>query len=279
MSAVPPRITALLFTPGNRPDRFPKAAVSGADGIIVDWEDAVAAGDKDATRRMVLDWLAKNGRLAAAPFLTGIRINDLRSAAGLADLEALPTGPVVDFVMLPKVQSPAEVQQAAESLPAATSLIALVETVRGIRAVHEIAAASPRLLALGFGGLDLSAETGGEPVWDALLWPRTQLVHACAAAGIAALDQPFIDYRDGPGLASECARVRSLGFAGKLAIHPGQCAAIVAAFQPSVEEASLARRIVAAADEARGGVVALDGRMIDAPLVHSARRTLQRIRS
>ncbi|MSU46376.1 MAG: hypothetical protein EXS42_04450 [Lacunisphaera sp.] len=98
--------------------------------------------------------------------------------------------------------------------------ICLIETVLGVRFVNEIAAASPRLAALAFGGLDLSAETGGEPTWDALLSPRTAVVHACSAAGLLAIDQPCIDFANTAGLEQECVQTRPLGFAGKLAIHP-----------------------------------------------------------
>jgi citrate lyase beta subunit len=280
MSAVLPRYTALLFTPGHRVDRFPKAAACGADGLIIDWEDAVAPADKAAVRRDVLAWLAARPPAVTASFLTGVRINDLRSPVGRADLEALRQAEfALDFVMLPKVESAAEVQLAAENLPTATRLLALVETVRGVRAAHEIAGASPRLGALGFGGLDLSAETGGEPSWDALLWPRTQLVHACAAAGLVAIDQPFVDFRDAAGLQAECGRVRGLGFTGKLAIHPDQCGPIIAGFEPSPEQVALARRIVAAGDGAGGGVAAVEGKMVDAPLYRSAQRVLQRLRT
>ncbi|HVU19064.1 MAG TPA: CoA ester lyase [Candidatus Didemnitutus sp.] len=280
MSVAPSRITALLFTPGNRMDRFPKAAGSGADGVIIDWEDAVAPDAKESVRTDNLAWLVTHLRVAPAPFLTGVRVNHLRSEPGRTDVESIRAqGIRPDFVILPKVEAAAEVQWAAERLPAETRLLALIETVRGVRKVLEIATSTPRLTALAFGGLDLSAETGGEPSWDALLTPRTQVVHACAEAGLTAIDQPYVDFRDEAGLVDECRRVRSLGFAGKLAIHPQQCAAIIAAFQPASSQVELARRIVSAADAAGGGVVAVDGRMIDQPLVSAARRLLANVRS
>ncbi len=270
-------LTALLFTPGNRPERFAKAAEAGADGVIVDWEDAVPAAEKDQVRAATVRWLAGGGRVGAPPFVTAVRINDVRSAAGRADLDALNAGAVrLDAVVLPKVESAEEVREAARRLFGAPRLVCLVETVLGVRHAAEIAAASPQVAALAFGGFDLSAETGGEPVWDALLAPRTQVVHACAAAGIAALDQPFVDLADVAGLEAECARVRALGFTGKLAVHPRQCAPIRAAFRPPPEQVAAARRIVAAFDESRGGVATVDGRMVDVPMVRSARRLLAR---
>jgi citrate lyase beta subunit len=277
MPAAPPRLTALLFTPGSRSDRFGRAAASGADGIIIDLEDSVGAADKERVRTEVVAWLKQNGRVGVAPFLTGLRLNSLRTPAGRADLDAVrAAGLKPDFVLLPKVESAAEVQLAAGKLAANVQLLCLAETVRGVRFADEIAAASPRVVALAFGGLDLSAETGGEPVWEALLWPRTQVVHACAAAGIVALDQPCINLGDAAGLEEECVRVRALGYTGKLAVHPAQCAIIAAAFRPTPAQLERARRIVGAYEAARGNVATVDGQMIDVPIFRSAQRLLRR---
>jgi citrate lyase beta subunit len=278
MSAPASPLTALLFTPGSRLDRLPKAVASGADGVIVDLEDSVALPDKDRVRREVIDYFRAHGRIPAdRPLGSAIRCNNLRDPAGRADLDALnASGLRPDLVMLAKVESAAEVQLAARKLPEAVRLVCLIETVQGIRFVNEIAAASPRLAALAFGGLDLSAETGGEPVWDALLWPRTAVVHACSAAGILALDRPCIDFANAGGLEEECRRTRPLGFTGKLAIHPNQVAVIQRAYRPAPEQIERARRIVAAYTAARGAVANLDGQMIDVPIYKSAQRVLQR---
>ncbi len=277
MSAAPLRLTALLFTPGSRPERFEKAAASGADGIIIDFEDSVAVPEKDRVRAEVVAWLRQRGRVGAPPFATGIRINSLRTGHGTGDLAALNAAALrPDFVMLPKVESAMEVQQAAAKLPEGVRFVCLIETVLGVRFVTDIAGASPRVVALAFGGLDLSAETGGEPVWDALLSPRTAVVHACAAAGITAIDQPFIDFQDEKKLTEECARTRALGYTGKLAIHPRQCAVIHRAYLPTAEQIARARNIVAAYDAARGNVAVVDGQMIDVPIYRAARRMLDR---
>lgn len=271
------KLTALLFTPGTRADRFEKTVASGADGIIIDLEDAVPAADKDRVRAEVFAWLRQHGRVGQPPFVTAVRLNDLRSPAGRADLDALnAAGLRLDAVVLPKVESAAEVQLAARQLPGQPPLVCLIETVRGVRSAAEIAAAAPQVAALAFGGFDLSAETGGEPVWDALLWPRTQVVHACTAAGVLALDQPFIELEDAAGLAAECTRVRALGFVGKLAVHPKQCAAIRAAFLPAPAQVARARRIVAAFEAVQGNAAAIDGQMIDVPMYRSAQRVLAR---
>lgn len=272
-----PRITSLLFTPGTRPERFAKASASGADGIIIDWEDAVPVTEKDRVRADTIAWLRQHGRVGQPPFVTALRVNDLRSAHGRADLDALNAAALrLDVVVLPKVESAAEVHLAARELFGEPRLVCLIETVLGVRFAAEIASAAPQVAALAFGGFDLSAETGGEPTWDALLWPRTQVVHAAAAAGVLAIDQPFIALEDETGLAAECARVRALGFAGKLAIHPKQCATIAAAFRPTAAQVERARRIVTEFEAAKGHVAAIDGQMIDVPMYRSAQRVLAR---
>jgi (S)-citramalyl-CoA lyase len=280
MSPVASPLAALLFTPGSRLDRLPKAAACGADGVIVDLEDAIGTADKDRVRMEVVAYFKQHGRVPAdRPFTSAIRINNLRSPHGRADLDALNAAQLrPDAVMLAKVESAAEVLLAARQLPESVRLICLIETVLGVRFVNEIAVASPRVAALAFGGLDLSAETGGEPVWDALLWPRTAVVHACAAAGLHPLDQPYIDFADSTGLEEECVRTRPLGYVGKLAIHPDQVAIIRRAYLPTPEQMARARKIVAAYEAARGNVANVDGQMIDVPIYRSAQRVLQRAR-
>ena len=278
MASPLPKLTALLFTPGSRLDRLPNALASGADGVIVDLEDSVALADKDRVRAAVVAYFQQPGPVAGGrPFVRAIRLNSLRSPAGRSDLDVLNAAAIrPDVVMLSKVESAAEVQLAARKLPEAIRFICLIETVLGVRFVNEIATASPRLAALAFGGLDLSAETGGEPAWEPLLWPRTAVVHACAAAGLLALDQPYIDFADAAGLEAECVRTRPLGFTGKLAIHPGQVAVIQRAYQPTAAQVARARKIVAAYDAAGGNVANVDGQMIDVPVYRSAVRVLER---
>jgi (S)-citramalyl-CoA lyase len=270
-------LTALLFTPGNRSDRFPKALTAGADGVIVDLEDAVPAPEKAAAREGVVEYFRNHGRIGTEDFVNAIRVNPIRSEAGKADLDAIHAAKVKpDIVVLPKVESAVEVKLAANLVSNRTRLVCLIETVAGVEKVREIASASSYVVALAFGGYDLSAETGGEPTWEALLWPRSKVVHACAAAGILALDQPYIDLTNEAGLAAECARARALGFSGKLAIHPKQCVAIKTGFRPTEEQVVRARKVVAAYEAGGGQVAAIEGQMIDVPMYRSAQRILQR---
>lgn len=269
-------LRSLLFVPATRPERFARAAASGADAVIVDLEDAVADDAKDAARGEAVAW-------AAAPATSGparcVRINSPRSAHGLRDLLALagqPTRP--PLVMLPKVESPGEVDVVDGVLATsdgAPAFVALVETARGLSAAEAIAA-HPCVTALALGGADLAADLGAELSWEPMLWARSRLVAAAATARVAAIDVPFLDIEDHQGLPRELEAVRRLGFTGKLAIHPKQVAAINAGFAPTADEVARARRIVDAAAAARGGACLLDGRMIDAPVVAAARGTLAR---
>jgi len=270
-------LRSLLFVPATRPERFSRAAASGADAIIVDLEDAVADDAKDAARGEAIAWVAEPATSGPARCL---RINSPRSAHGLRDLLALagtPTRP--PLVMLPKVESPGEVDVVDGVLSTrdgGPAFVALIETARGLSAAEAVAA-HPRVTALALGGADLAADLGAELAWEPMLWARSRLVSAAATARVAVVDVPYLDVEDGAGLARESEAARRLGFTGKLAIHPKQVAPINAAFAPSAEEVTRARRIVDAAATARGGVCLLDGRMIDAPVVAAARTTLARV--
>ena len=179
--------------------------------------------------------------------------------------------------MLPKCGGPQEVRAVADALGGTLPglpLIVMVETARGVAAAEAIAAAAPSVSAVFFGAIDFAADVGCEVGWDAVLHARSRVVLAAAAAGVGALDSPFMDVADRGGLAVESRRVRGLGFGGKAAIHPTQVAVIQAAFSPSAEEVSWARRIVEAYERNRGGVLLVDGKLIERPVVASAKRTL-----
>lgn len=266
---------SMLFVPGNRPDRFAKAVATGADIVIVDWEDAVAVSRKAEARMQAKSFFET---APDRPVLRYLRINTPRSIEGLRDLEALfGFAALPDGIFIPKVESPEEVRWIDEALGPYRDDIELypaVETARGVRAVAEIALASPRVAVIGFGSVDLAAATGSDQSWDAMLYTRSRVVHAAAEAGIDAMDTVWIDIADQKGLAEELRRVKSLGFTGKAAIHPSQVAPINAAFRPSEDDVAMARRIVDAASGDFSGAVQVDGRMIDEPVIVAARRTL-----
>jgi (S)-citramalyl-CoA lyase len=261
-----------LFTPATRPERFARAGEVGADVLILDLEDAVAPGDKDRARAAALAWLAT--RPPGSPSCA-LRVNGLRTRAGLDDLRALlQAGAAPEVVILPKTAAPAELRLADALLAEAGSaagLIALVESAEGLEAAPAIARATPRLAGLMLGAADLAADLGAPAAWEPLLYARSRLVAAAAAAGIEAIDAPYFDLRDQAGLEAELRAAIALGFAAKAAIHPGQVGAINAALTPSAAAVAEAREILA---ENAKGVGVVGGRMIDEAVARRARRIL-----
>lgn len=270
---------ALLFTPGNRPERFAKAAATGADGLILDLEDAVAAPAKEDARATVVAHFRGDFRAGLAPHqLKGLRVNNIHTPAGVRDLDALvSSGVAPDFVLLPKVESAFEVRLYARHLEGGQAGIAfgcLIESARGLEAAMEIAQADPRVRILAFGGVDLAADLRADLAWEPLLYGRSRLVQAAASAGLGLLDVPHLALDDAAALAAECARVKALGFTSKLAIHPKQVAPILAAFTPTAAEVDRAARMVAALEQAGGNAVEFEGKMLEGPVVKAAQRVL-----
>jgi (S)-citramalyl-CoA lyase len=266
------RVRSWLFTPATRPDRFEKAAASGADVSIIDLEDSVAPADKEKARRTALAHLAQ-----PAPGSCGraLRMNGLETRFGLADLQALlESNARPDYLVLPKTESAAHLQILDRLLAEAgkaTRLVALIESARGVAACEAIAAATPRLEALLFGAADMSADLGAGTGWAPLAYARSRLIEACALADVLAIDSPFFDVKDHDGLTQETAQAVALGFAAKAAIHPNQIAAINAALTPRPEEVAQARAILA---ENAKGVGVVQGHMVDEAVARKARRIL-----
>ena len=270
---------ALLFTPGNRAERFAKAAATGADALILDLEDAVAAPAKDEARAILIEHFRGDFRAGLGPQqLKGLRVNNIHTGPGLRDLDALASSGVVpDFVMVPKVESAFEVRLYArhlEGAQAAIGLVCLIESARGLEAAVEIAQADPRVRVLAFGGVDLAADLRAELAWEPLLYGRSRLVQAAASAGLGLLDVPHLALDDAAALRTDCQRVKALGFTGKLAIHPKQVAPIVEAFTPTAAEVDRATRMIAALEQAGGNAVEFEGKMLEGPVVKAARRVL-----
>ncbi|MFN2461918.1 MAG: CoA ester lyase [Candidatus Velthaea sp.] len=254
---------ALLFVPGDRSDRFAKAAASGADAVIVDLEDAVAPARKASARadvRAALD----------AGLRAYVRVNAATSPVGEADLAAL-AGAAPLGVMLPKAAGAADVAAANRALPG-IALIPLIESIAGMQNIDAIAAGHD-VRALAFGAYDFSAELGARPLRKVLAPWRARIVFAARAAGIAAIDAPYNALDDEEALVREARAAADFGFDGKLAIHPRQVPVIQRAFRPSADEVTRARAIVTQSD---GGASAVNGEMIDAPIVEAARRVLER---
>ena len=263
----------LIFVPGSRPDRYAKAIATDADQVCIDLEDAVAPADKDSARTSVFAFLAD---APAARSEIGLRLNPLSTDLGrkdLAELERSNLAPA--FVMLPKVESAAELLQADRALAGRdTMFIAQIETPRGLLDARVIAAATPRLQALMFGGFDFIVALRGRASWESFFQPRVQLAVVAAEAGIGCIDVPFLDIKDAAGLVAETDRVIGLGFTAKAAIHPTQVGAIQQRYLPTVDELERARRVVAALQANRGEAIQLDGKLVDRPIEIAAERAI-----
>jgi citrate lyase beta subunit len=275
VSAVQPR-RSLIFTPGNRPDMFPKALRTGADIITVDLEDAIAPQHKDEAREKTLALFADMPETGGVECV--VRINTIRSADGLKDLSAIiaaDTPP--DAIMLPKVKSAEEIQLIDELLIDSCAHIRLhviIETNDGLDRCYDIAKSSARIDSLLFGAVDMAAELRVEPVWEPLFRARSQLVHAAAGAGLDLIDVPFLDLEDMAGLKEEAERCAALGFTGKGAIHPKQIAILNEAFSPSEAQIDYARRVIKAFEEGDSGLVLIDNKLIEKPVLRSMYRIL-----
>jgi len=274
--------STFLFCPGNRPDRFDKALRSGAPGIILDLEDAVPAEEREAARHAVLDWLAGLSMRRPGTPAIGLRISPPQSESGFEDLYALRVAgmlPALDWIAVPKAEEAAQVRSAHAHLARRNPdvrVMALVESVRGVRCAEEIAMAGPFVAALAFGAADFCAETGIDGSWEALAYVRGRLIFEAAAAGVPVLDVPHLLIDDDAGLRLDCKRARAMGFHGKLAIHPRQCPIIMEAFLPNPQQVEWARRVVAGYEAARGRACVVDAVMVDEPVYRRACRILQR---
>jgi citrate lyase beta subunit len=246
------------------------ALESDADAAVADLEDAVTPAEKEAARDLVLRVLAETpGRGARL-----VRVNAPGTAWFEADLAAAREL-ALDAIVVPKATPEAVAELGATGPP----LLALVETAEGLLLAYETAR-SPRVGALALGAADLGAELGLEPRADGLeiLFARSKLVVDSAAAGLRPpFDVVHLDVRDDPGLEAEARLARSLGFRGKLCIHPAQVPVVNRVFAPTTAELDWARRVIDAYEEGRRegrGAVALDGSMVDLPVVERARRVL-----
>jgi citrate lyase subunit beta/citryl-CoA lyase len=260
--AVNPIARSLLFVPGDRPERFDKAAASGAHAVVLDLEDAVAPAAKSRARDAVAAWLA-GGRPAL------VRINAAGTAWFDDDLRMVRAAAGAGL-MLPKADVDAMSQVAAAMT--GRPVIALLETVAGYFGVQALAAVLG-LQRIAVGSVDFAAESGIADEGEAMTAIRTQIVLASCLAGLMApVDGVSLELTDEARILADALRSRQLGFGGKLCIHPRQVAAVGAAFRPTAAELEWAQRVLAAFEASQGAATALDGKMIDKPVVDRARR-------
>ncbi len=282
-----------LFAPGDSERKLGKAGLSGADALILDLEDSVAPDGKPAARAMVRAYLQARPRGERGQELW-VRINPLDDDA-LQDLAAVMPG-APDGIMVPKIDGAGDVDrlalyldafEAAASHPIGSTGILPVATetpTAALRLAGFADIACKRLIGLTWGAEDLSAAIGATGNLDAsghwaLIFrtARANMLLAAKAAGVAAIETLYVDFRDTEGLRASCVIAANEGFDGRIAIHPAQVGAINAAFAPSEEAVAHARRVIAAFEAAEGaGTVGLDGKMLDIPHLRQARLVLEK---
>jgi citrate lyase subunit beta / citryl-CoA lyase len=267
---------SLLFVPAAEPRKLERAAKAGADALVLDLEDSVAPEQKPEARRLAADAL-RTGRFADVEVL--VRVNAPGTADFEADLEAVIAAGGRQ-IMLPKCERP----EPMRALPDAVTVLALVETPAGVANAMAIAGATPRIDALCFGPADFAFEMGLQEA-DAsrgiLYHARCMLVIAAKASSVAPIDGVHLAVKDEKAFREDAELGLRLGFEGKLCIHPRQVEIVNQVYTPTPEDMDHAARILDAAERARAegrGVFTLGGKMIDAPAIAAARRTLGRAR-
>ncbi len=267
---------SFIFTPGLRPDMYPKALASGTDIVCIELEDGIAPKDKDEARTKALALFEQPQADDGVERI--VRINCLREQFGILDVQAiLATDTPPPALMLPKVRTPDEVVILDNLLTERghdTRLHVIIETNAGLEAAFDIAGCSSRIDALFFGGVDMAAELRCKLAWEPLLYARSRVVHAAAAAGIDAIDVPYLDLEDPEGMRIAAEQAKDLGFSGKGSVHPKQIAALNDVFTPDAATIAKARRITTTFEEADTGLVVIDGKLIEKPVLREMYRIL-----
>ena len=265
---------SFIFTPGLRPDMYPKALASGADIVCVELEDGIAPKDKAEARQKALSLFEQPPADDGVERI--VRINSMRERFGIEDVQAiLTTDTPPPALMMPKVRTPDEVVILDQLLTEAghtTRLHVIIETNEGLEAAFEIAKCSDRIDAMFFGGVDMAAELRCQNSFESMIYARSRVVHASAAAGLDVIDVPFLNLDDPDGMRVEAEKVRDLGFAGKGSVHPKQIAALNEVFTPTEAQIARARRIIAEFEAADTGLVVIDGKLIEKPVLRDMYR-------
>ena len=278
---------AMLYMPGNEWRKIEKATTLGVDSICMDLEDGVALNRKDEARATVVKALQE---LEFGSTERLVRINPIRSGLEAEDLESIiPAKP--DGIVIPKVDDEKQLAWVSAKLGklerangfehGSIYVLVIIETALAIINLKEIVQADARLQALIFGALDLAGDIGAKPsagAWEVFHARSAVVVHA-AAFGLEAIDMVTVDFKDLQALAEESSQGAAMGFIGKQIIHPAQVKPVQAAFTPTEEETTKARRIVEAHQEyqkAGKGAFAIDEKMVDMPVVRAAERLLAR---
>ncbi len=276
---------SMLFLPGNNPNMLINGGSLGADAVIFDLEDAVSPSEKDAARILVRNTL-RYMDLGGCERI--VRINSIDTPYWQADIDAVaPYAP--ELILLPKTGTARDVLAAADYLTTVEArlgmekntigLMPLIETALGVENAFAIASADSRVQALFLGAEDLTADLQCKRTKEGaeITYARSRLVTAARAAGVEVYDTPFTDVNDDEGIEVDTAYAKSLGFTGKSSISPRHVEVINRVFSPTLAEIAYANEVmeaIALAKEQGKGAIALHGKMVDAPIVARAERTL-----
>ena len=278
---------SMLFVPGANAAMISNTFIYKPDSIMFDLEDSVALAEKDTARMLVAHALQHP---LYRELETVVRVNPLASEFGLLDLNAVVRAGT-DIVRLPKTDSAQDIidmdaaitaiEKACGRAVGSTQLLAAIESAQGILAVNDIAKASPRLMGIALGAEDYvrNMKTERSPDGIELLFARSSILHAARANGLMAFDTVYSDARNEEGFLREASLIKQLGFDGKSLINPNQIVLIHNLFAPTQKEVDHAERVIAAAEEAErngSGVVSLNGKMVDSPIIERAKLVLQR---
>lgn len=281
-------LRSLVFVPGNRANMLERALAFNADIVMVDLEDSVPPGEKAAACELAVEWAP---RLVAAGRRVMVRVNSLDTGLAAGELAAVVSPHLAgisigkgntswDLQQVDRLLAPLEASAGIE--PGGIKVIPWIETAMAIVHVYEMARASRRIVGIAFGAEDYTNDMGiirndfGEECYFA----RSAVAVAARAADVAALDGPFVGFRDPDGLRKDAGAARQMGYTGKFAIHPAQIDIINETFSPHPDDVAYARRVVAAWEEAEAagrGSLSIDGRMVDVPVVKRAQNLLAQV--
>ncbi|MDA9165455.1 CoA ester lyase [Alphaproteobacteria bacterium] len=267
---------SFIFTPGLKPEMYPKALKSGTDMVCIELEDGIAPQDKEIARNLALKLFQEKQENDGVERI--LRINCLREKFGIDDVQAILSTPNhPPALMIPKVKKPDEIILLDNLLSEKghhCRIHVIIETNEGLENAYQIANCSNRIDALFFGGVDMSAELRCENKWEPLLYARSRIVHAAASAGIDAIDVPYLDLEDLEGMRKEAILAKELGFSGKGSIHPKQIPILNDVFTPSELSIKKAQKIVSVFEKANTGLVVIDGKLIEKPVLREMYRIL-----
>ena len=281
-------LRSLVFVPGNRANMLERALGFGADVVMVDLEDSVPPGEKAAAAELAVEWVP---RLAAAGRRVMVRVNSLDTGLTADELAAVVC-PDLAGISIGKGNTAWDLQQVDRLLApleagagvaaGGIKVVPWIETAMAIVHVYEMAQASQRIVGIAFGAEDYTNDMGviRNDFGEECYYARSAVAVAARAAGVGALDGPFVGFRDPDGLRQDAGAARQMGYTGKFAIHPAQIDIINETFSPSPEDVAYARRVMAAWEEAEAagrGSLSIDGRMVDVPVVKRAQNLLAQV--